>query len=108
MKDNMKKYPESNSICRGCQISFLNKTGVEGRYCSLVCKSENLRSKKKCKPECRPENLEVKTVVFKDGTQHSREACKKCIKSRYVSRCTPPVFEQIKTKDNQSISSSYR
>lgn len=96
---------DKNSICRGCEISYKRDTGAGGRYCSVECKAAHPPLKKKCEPECAEANIQIKTVIFKNGTQHSRRSCLRCKCSSYVPRCTPLI---VHPPDPRSISALYR
>ena len=75
-----------NAICLGCGKSYERSTGLRGRMCSNACKLGNPRAKKKCAPDCSPEKLRIRDVVFKNGITHRQQVCQMCRRTKYLPK----------------------
>lgn len=80
----------------------------------MDCRIKNPRSKKKCNPECAEHTVEIRTVMFKNGTLHLQQICRICRSSKYIPRDSNtkqlqgPVFEsQSKIRANLYDKSFY-
>ncbi len=76
-QDNLKNdfFMNCNRLCKSCGLSF-KKNGT--KFCSNNCKILSLGKLKKCKPRCNDSSLDIRVVVFKDGTNHIQQFCDRC------------------------------
>lgn len=75
---------DKNRLCVGCWASVPKKTMTSGYYCSNLCKIKNRKNPNRCKPACRPSDLYIKQVTFKNGEQHTKQGCRLCVRAIYL------------------------
>lgn len=89
-------------ICRGCGKNYEKNKGARGRYCSLNCKVQYPKSKARCVPVCDVTSLYLREVVFVNGTRHTQQCCKLCLKTTYLPQGSNQVEDYKKIFRQQS------
>lgn len=74
-----------NRICEGCFRSVPRSEMIGKRACSDTCRAK-AGTKRKCKPNCPPDQFSDVHVTFKDGTQHIKRVCGVCKKGPYIGK----------------------
>lgn len=98
----------TNRICKACGITFevIGKTPksirkIKRPTCSDKCRLEVLvKSRRPCRGGCLDENLLYREVTFKNKTTHVQEYCKRCLKTKFVSKHISLLLEKPLPEDN--------
>ncbi len=73
-------------LCKICGTNFECKKKKGPAFCSPECKKiAQEKPNRRCEPQCLPNDLSYREVVFKDGTRHIQRYCIDCLRTDFVS-----------------------